>query len=73
MNNNITKYEYARLIGTRASQLSNGFKPMTDIENLTDCLKIAEKEFREGVIPINIIRKLPNGDKIIVKFKSLNK
>jgi len=56
----ITKYEKVRIIGTRAMQLSNGAKPMTDIGTLTDPLKIAEKEYREGVIPISIIRTFPD-------------
>lgn len=56
----ITKYEKVRIIGTRAMQLSNGAKPMTDIGMLTDPLKIAEKEYREGVIPISIIRTFPD-------------
>jgi DNA-directed RNA polymerase subunit K/omega len=60
----ITKYELVRLLGKRATQLSNGSKPMTDIGNIRDPLKIAEKEYREGVIPINIIRTFPNGEKL---------
>lgn len=60
----ITKYEKVRILGARAMQLSNGAKPMTNINGLMNPLKIAEKEYKEGVIPINIIRKLPCGEKI---------
>lgn len=62
----ITKYEKVRLIGTRAMQISNGAKPMIDIGNLSNPLEIAEKEYREGVIPISIIRTLPNNEKVRV-------
>ncbi len=62
----ITKYEKVRLIGTRALQLSHGAKPMTNIGNLINVLQIAEKEYNEGVIPISILRILPNGEKLKV-------
>lgn len=64
----ITKYEKVRIIGLRATQLANGSKPKTDIGDLIDPLKIAEKEFKEGVIPLNIIRTLPNGEKLQISF-----
>jgi len=66
MNNRITKYEKVRIIGVRATQLSMGAKPLIDVSNMTDILKIAEKEFEIGVIPISIIRTYPNGKKVRV-------
>ena len=56
----LMRYEKVRLLGQRANQLSKGAKPMTDITGLTDPLKIAEKEYKEGVIPISVIRFMPN-------------
>ena len=64
----ITEYENARIIGLRATQLANGAKPMTDIKGLIHVLDIAEKEYREGVIPINVIRTLPSGQKIEISI-----
>jgi DNA-directed RNA polymerase I, II, and III subunit RPABC2 len=52
----LTKYERARVLGTRAQQLSNGAKPMVDIGNLTDVMDIAKKELREHKLPF-IIRR----------------
>lgn len=66
MNNRITKYEKVRIIGVRATQLSLGAKPLIDVSNMTDILKIAQKEFEMGVIPISIIRTYPNGKKVRV-------
>ena len=60
----ITKFEKTRILGLRATQISNGSKPMVDVGNLMDPLKIAEKEYYSGKIPISIIRTLPNGKKI---------
>src|SRR5690606_9388592 len=62
----LTKYEKVRLLGLRATQLSNGAKPATQIGDLRDPLKIAEKEYMEGVIPISVIRTLPDKSKIQV-------
>ena len=68
--NRLTKYEIARVIGARAEEIARGSKPLVDIHGLeTNILKIAEKELREGVIPINILRPLPNGDLIRVTIK----
>jgi DNA-directed RNA polymerase subunit K/omega len=59
----ITKYEQARIIGTRASQIANGSKPLTDVTGLLDPLEMASKEFYEGVIPIIIVRNYNSNKK----------
>ena len=66
--NTLTKYEKVRLIGLRATQIANGAQPTVSVGDLIDPLKIAEKEFNSGTIPINIIRTLPGGKKICVKI-----
>lgn len=57
----LTKYERARILGTRALQLSMGAPPMVEIKDETDPLVIAKKELQERKIPITIRRFLPNG------------
>ena len=57
----LTKYERARVLGTRALQISMNAPVMVDIAGETDPLKIAEKELREKKIPIIIRRYLPDG------------
>jgi DNA-directed RNA polymerases I, II, and III subunit RPABC2 len=57
----LTKYEKARILGTRAIQISKGAKPTVNIGKLHDALKIAEKEFNEGNIPLIVRRYLPDG------------
>jgi DNA-directed RNA polymerase subunit K/omega len=64
----ITKYEKVRLLGQRAAQLSKGAPPTVDIKGMTDPLKIAEKEYTCGTIPLNIIRNMPNGEKIQISI-----
>ena len=56
----MTKYERARILGTRALQISMNSPVMVDLEGLTDPLKIAEKELEKGKIPLIVRRYLPN-------------
>ncbi|OQS04412.1 DNA-directed RNA polymerase I, II, and III subunit RPABC2 [Thraustotheca clavata] len=57
----LTKYERARVLGTRALQISMNAPVMVDIEGETDPLKIAMKELAARKIPIIIRRYLPDG------------
>jgi DNA-directed RNA polymerase subunit K len=60
------KYEMARVIGSRALQLSHGAPPLITLtpEKLEELrfspIEIAKLEFKEGVIPITVIRPLPS-------------
>eukprot|EP00211_Chloroparvula_japonica_P012326 CAMPEP_0119137034 /NCGR_PEP_ID=MMETSP1310-20130426/22738_1 /TAXON_ID=464262 /ORGANISM="Genus nov. species nov., Strain RCC2339" /LENGTH=143 /DNA_ID=CAMNT_0007128085 /DNA_START=32 /DNA_END=463 /DNA_ORIENTATION=- len=59
----MTKYERARILGTRALQLSMNAPALVQLEpGETDPLQIAMKELRENKIPIIIRRYLPHGD-----------
>ena len=58
----LTKYERARVLGTRALQLSLNAISTVDTTNMTDPLKIAEKELMKGNIPIIVRRRLPDGN-----------
>merc|ERR1711991_1079572 len=57
----LTKYERARVLGVRALQISMGAPLMVELGGETDPLKIAEKELKDGKIPITIRRHLPDG------------
>jgi len=57
----LSKYEKVRVLGARAFQLSMGAPPLVDITGLNDAVSIAEKELREGKIPLIICRKFPDG------------
>lgn len=60
-----TKYEIARILGARALQLSMNAPRLLKIEKSKleeikyDPLKIAELEFRAGVLPITVKRPMP--------------
>lgn len=62
MDNYMTKFEKARVLGQRADQISKGAQPMVDITGMSDALEIAEKELRERRIPFKIRRTYPNGE-----------
>jgi len=57
----LTKYERARILGSRALQISMGAPVMVDPEGETDPLFIAQKELMVKKIPIVIRRYLPDG------------
>jgi DNA-directed RNA polymerase I, II, and III subunit RPABC2 len=58
----ITKYEKARILGVRATQISMNSPVMVNTDGMTDPLKIAIKEFQEKKIPLIIRRYLPSGE-----------
>ena len=57
----MTKYERARILGTRALQISMNAPVMVELEGETDPLQIALKELRHRKIPITVRRFLPDG------------
>lgn len=64
-----TKYEKARMVGSRALQLSMGAPfllkiPKKDLEKVSfNPIQIALKEFEAGVIPITVKRPAPGEKK----------
>jgi len=67
----MTKYEKARILGTRALQISMGAPVMVEIVGESDPLEIAAKELREKKIPFKIRRFLPDGSYEDWKVKDL--
>lgn len=57
----MTKYERARVLGTRALQISLNAPVLVDIEGETDPLQIAMKELAQRKIPLVVRRYLPDG------------
>ncbi|KAK3633790.1 subunit common to RNA polymerases I, II, and III [Elasticomyces elasticus] len=57
----MTKYERARVLGTRALQISMNAPVLVDVEGETDPLQIAIKELREKKVPLVVRRYLPDG------------
>ena len=61
----LTVYERARIIGSRALQIAQGAKPYMDFsqEELAQIkfnpIEMAKKEFEAGKIPITVKRNLP--------------
>ena len=57
----MTKYERARVLGTRALQISLNAPVTIDVGGETDPLKIAEKELLAKKISIIVRRSMPDG------------
>ena len=67
----LTKYEYVRLIEDRATQLNLESKPMIKNADGLTSREIAMEEIKQKVIPLKIIRNLPNGLKEKWKISEL--
>lgn len=63
----LTRFEYARILGARALQISMGAPVLVleqeeqEEQEQGDPLLIAEREIRQGLLPILVRRTLPNG------------
>ena len=73
----ITKFEKAKIIGIRATQLSCGINTVLNSDDLKkinekNSMEVAELEFKYGKIPIIIKRKYANGKKKYIQFNSNN-
>jgi len=67
----LTKYERARVLGTRALQISMGAPCTVPLEGETDCLRIAQKELQQQKLPMIIRRFLPDNTYEDWKIKDL--
>lgn len=56
----MTRYERARILGTRALQISLNAPVMVELDGESDALAIAMKELREKKIPLIVRRFLPD-------------
>ena len=57
----LTKFERAKLIGVRSTQIAKGAKPLVSVVDLKDPFDKAEKELMEKMTPLIIRRTLPDG------------
>ncbi len=56
-NMNLTKYEFARVIGARALQLEMGAPPLIPVRPEDDVITVALREYRLKVLPLTVIRE----------------
>ncbi|MEM2906101.1 MAG: DNA-directed RNA polymerase subunit K [Candidatus Bathyarchaeia archaeon] len=58
----LTRFERARVIGARALQIAMGAPVLLKLPpEISDPVDIANRELSEGVLPITIRRRLPDG------------
>ncbi|MEK6902484.1 MAG: DNA-directed RNA polymerase subunit K [archaeon] len=63
----LTRFERTRLIGARALQLAFGAPALLDTKKVISPYDLSRKEFDEKVIPLSVIRALPNGTNIRIE------
>lgn len=60
-NYRLSVYERTRILGTRAKQISTGASPFVkNVSSLTP-IEVATEELNNKLVPIKLIRELPNG------------
>jgi DNA-directed RNA polymerase subunit K len=64
-----TRFEFARIIGARALQISFGAPVLVEGGDSLSAPEGAKLEFRNKIIPLTIKRKLPSGEEVIVNTK----
>ncbi len=53
-----TRFEKARIIGARALQITMGAPVLIKVgKEIIDPVRIADKEFEKGVLPISVLRE----------------
>ena len=58
----VTKYEIVKLLATRTNQLARGAKPMIKkVDYSITPKELAKLELKEKVIPLIVLRPIPNG------------
>jgi DNA-directed RNA polymerase subunit K/omega len=57
----LTRFEVTRVLSARSLQLSLGAPPLVKGTRDLTMLEASEKELAEGVLPLSILRKYPNG------------
>ena len=68
----LTKYERARVLGLRISQLNEGARPFVSLRHkIIDNHIIAEKELQEKKLPFIVMRPMPNGKKEYWRLEDL--
>ena len=68
----LNKYEYSRIIASRALQISNGSEIFIDDTNGSiDPIQIAKLEYEKNKLPFLISRQLPNGSTETFSLKDL--
>ena len=70
----ISKYEYARILGARIKELSSNATATVEMRHGNDIntlQKIAEDEFAQGKLPLNLVRRLPSGETQVCQTHTL--
>ena len=58
----LTRFELARILGSRALQISMGAPVLVDTAmETTELQTLAELEVQAGILPVSVRRTLPNG------------
>ena len=60
----LTPYEYARLLSCRAKQIEAGYEIQVEWKGIFDPISIAKVEIEQRVVPLSIVRHIPDNTKL---------
>ena len=63
----MTRYEKTRLLSARALQLAYGAPPLIKPGKEMSAYEMAKEEFAKKVIPLSVVRMLPNGQQLRIE------
>ena len=63
----MTRFENTRLISARALQISYGAPPLVKPKKEMTPIDIAKEELEKNVLPLVVLRSLPNGETIRIE------
>jgi len=58
----LTRFERARIVGARSLQITMGAPALVKVPSkINDVREIVNKEIEKGVLPLTVLRRLPDG------------
>ena len=69
----LTRFERARIIGSRALQISMGAPVLGKVsDEIKDPTKIAVQEFKQKVVPMTVVRRAEGKESIIININEID-
>lgn len=69
--NILSKYEKAKIIGVRLEQIARGAIPNVPKDKYTNIRDVVAAEFDQHLIPLIVVRRLPDGTKEYWKLEDM--
>jgi len=65
----LTRFEKSRVFSARVLQLAQGAPVLVKLSGERQLIEIAQLEFEKGVLPLTVVREMPDGTKLLLDMK----